>query len=84
MTRRAAGAVDAAASLSNAERLLLGHLRDVVRARTGARLDLGHVAACLCLPHEVVMAAMDGLAARRLLHVRADGRVVIWPGGGDP
>ncbi len=62
--------------LSAAERLVLGHLGDVVRARTGARLDLGHMAACVCLPGEVVAASVEALVARRLLHTCADGRVV--------
>ncbi|MDP9460843.1 MAG: hypothetical protein M3Q22_11565 [Actinomycetota bacterium] len=71
-------------SLSTSERLVLGHLRDVVRARTGARVDLGRVAACVCLPRKVVDAAVNGLLARQLLHQHADGRVVVLrqPGGG--
>jgi hypothetical protein len=63
--------------LTTSERLVLGHLRDVPRVRTGARLDLGHVAACCCLPVDVVAASIEALAARRLLHTRADGRVVL-------
>ncbi|SET33155.1 hypothetical protein [Geodermatophilus poikilotrophus] len=71
--------------LSAAERLVLGHLRDVGRARSGARLDLARVAACVCLPREDVDAAVNGLLARQLLHQHADGRVVVLrqPGGGE-
>ncbi len=65
------------AGISTAERLVLGHLRDVVRARTGARVDLRRVAECVCLPADVVAASVEALTARRLLHTCADGRVVL-------
>ncbi|MGY1823756.1 hypothetical protein [Geodermatophilus sp. SYSU D00079] len=71
--------------LSTSERLVLSHLREVTRARTGARVDLGHVAACVCLPREVVAAAVDALLARQALHQHADGRLAVLPmpdGGG--
>ncbi len=71
------GRLPLTAGLSTSERLVLGHLRDAARARTGARLDLGRVAACVCLPREVVDAAVNGLLARQLLHEHADGRVVV-------
>ncbi len=67
--------------LTTGERLVLGHLRDVVRARTGAWVDLRHVAECVCLPADVVAASVETLAARRLLHTRADGRVVLHRDG---
>ena len=79
MSRRT---LTAPTGLSLAERLVLGHLKDVIRARTGARLDLGHVAACLCIPRDVADAAVSGLLARQLLHQHADGRIVVTPHGG--
>ncbi|NEK94144.1 hypothetical protein GCU67_08140 [Modestobacter muralis] len=62
------------------ERLVLGHLRTVLRARSGARLDLPRVAACTCLPPEVVAASVEALLARQMLRQHADGRVVVLPG----
>ncbi|MGY1985451.1 hypothetical protein ACI792_04435 [Blastococcus sp. SYSU DS0669] len=73
-----------AVGLSTAERLVLGYLRGVLRARAGARLNLHRVAACVCLPADVVAASVEALAARRLLHTRADGRVVLHQGGDAP
>jgi hypothetical protein len=69
-----------AGGLTISERLVLAHLRDMVRARTGARLDLEHVAACLCLPREVVTASIEALLARQAIHQHADGRIRVVPG----
>jgi hypothetical protein len=72
------------AGLSASERLVLGHLRDMLRARTGERLDLGDVAARVCLPREVVAAFIEALLARQAIHQHADGRMSVVqdsPGG---
>ncbi len=70
--------------LSTSERLVLGHLRDVMKARTGARLDVPRVAACMCLPLDVTAASIEALLSRRLLRRQPDGRVVVLgvPGSG--
>ena len=68
----------APSGLTTAERLVLGHLTDTLAgARAGARVDVGRVAACVCLPVDVVAASVEALAARHLLHTCADGRVVL-------
>ena len=78
MTARTPGAVLPPTGLSTPERLVLGYLRAHV-SRAGALVDLSTLAAHVCLPVEVVAASIEALAARRLLHVRADGHVALTP-----
>lgn len=70
------------ASLTTAERLVAGQLGAYVTRPTGAILDTRVLASRCCLPLPVVLAALDALAARRLIVMRADGRVVLTPHGG--
>src|SRR3954467_15545032 len=72
------------AGLSTPERLVAGQLGAFVTRPTGAFVDPAVLASRCCLPVSVVLAALDALAARRLIRTNADGRGVPTapPGGG--
>jgi hypothetical protein len=69
------------ARLTTAERLVAGQLGAFVTRPTGALIDPRVLASWCCLPLPVVLAALDALAARRLIVMRADGGVVLNPRG---
>jgi hypothetical protein len=73
------------AGLSIPERLVAGQLAERLTRPTGAHVDPAELAACICLPHEVCLTALDALRARRLVSADAAGRLVLTlpEGGGE-